>query len=108
MELMAQLLGVTAHQQSLGRCDECLDTVPPRPGRIPGQRLAGLRVERGDAGTLDRAWAGVVDTVAVVHPALVATDVHGGTGDGRGQQRVAAGPVHPGRVLRSEEHTSEL
>src|SRR5207248_6931085 len=70
-------------------------------GRVAGQRVPGRGVQRGDAGTPDRARAGGLVPVRVVHPLLVPADVHGRAGDRHGVQRVAAGVVDPGGAVRT-------
>ena len=70
-----------------------------RPGfQASGMPVAGSRAAMPGRGTAPGPVA--VVAVRVVHPPLVAADVHGRAGDRDGQQRVAAGVRGPGAAAR--------
>jgi hypothetical protein len=95
----ADALGVAADPETLGGGHEGEDAHAAVTSRVPGQGQAVDRVEGGDALAGDRAGAGLVAGEAVVHPALVATGVDRGAGDGHAVEGVAAGVVDPRRLL---------
>ena len=95
--LVADPLGVGTEPEARLRRIEGRRAGPERhASRVPGQRGAGDRVDRAEAGPRHSAGPCVVDAAVVVHPALVPAGVDRGSGDDHGQQGVTAGEVGPG------------
>ncbi|GAT71499.1 hypothetical protein PS9374_07191 [Planomonospora sphaerica] len=95
---VADAVGVAADPQPLRGRGQVEHADPERPGRVPGERHAGERVQSRQARPRDRSLARLVRGVGVVGPAEVAADVDRVGGDADGVGRVAAGVVDPGGV----------
>src|SRR5690606_16668627 len=78
--------------------EEAGNADPARALGVPtiGDTVAG--VDRAHAGTLDGASGSGVEDLAVVHPALVSTEVDGAGGDRHCGEAVAARSADPHRV----------
>src|SRR5690606_38603139 len=90
--------GVGAHVHAVVGHEEVGNADAARALRVPTMGDTVARVDRAHAGTLDGASGSGVEDLAVVHPALVTTDVDGAGGDRHCGEGVAARSADPHRV----------